>query len=103
MENPKNEDDSKKLTGLGTSATRHTFIPKLLKSKYIDLYGKNIIITEKGRHLLNLLKTSSMKNLCEISETTRWEEHLAQNPINFETDIKRYIAAAIANEERRGQ
>ncbi|MCF0241383.1 MAG: DNA topoisomerase [Treponema sp.] len=103
MENPKNEDDSKKLAGLGTSATRHTFIPKLLKSKYIDLYGKNIIITEKGRHLLNLLKTSSMKNLCEISETTRWEEHLAQNPINFETDIKRYIAAAIANEERRGQ
>ena len=36
MENPKSIETEGKLVGLGTAATRHTFIPKLLKSKYIE-------------------------------------------------------------------
>ena len=36
MENPKSIETEGKLIGLGTAATRHTFIPKLLKSKYIE-------------------------------------------------------------------
>lgn len=90
MENPKNEE-GKKLIGLGTPATRHTFIPKLMKSKFIKLEGKNILITETGEKLLSALAKTDFKGLADIGETTRWEERLAENPEAFLDEIKEFV------------
>lgn len=100
MENPKNDDSDSKLVGLGTPATRHTFIPKLMKSKYIEIQNSNIQITKFGENVLRIIKASTLKNLTDISETTRWEESLAENPQKFLDEIKTYISDAV--KENRG-
>ena len=98
MENPKGESGDKKLVGLGTPATRHTFIPKLLRSKYIEVTNKNILITKNGEKLLQLIAKTPLSALADVEETTRWEEKLAQNPIQFEEDIKSYVRKAVSEE-----
>lgn len=94
MENPKNED-GKKLIGLGTPATRHTFIPKLLKSKFIRFDGKNIQITEEGEKLLSVLSKTGFRDLADIEETTRWETRLSENPEAFLNEIKSFVVKGV--------
>ena len=95
MENPKGESEDKKLVGIGTPATRHTFIPKLLRSKYIEIQNNNLVITKNGEKLLHLVEETSLAALADVGETTRWEEKLAQNPAAFESEIKDYIRSSI--------
>ena len=97
MENPKGESEEKKLCGLGTPATRHTFIPKLLKSKYVEIKDKNIVITPTGEKLLQILENTSLSSIADIGETTRWEEQLSQDPTRFEEDMKIFIRAAVTS------
>lgn len=104
MENPKffernvslEENSQKKLIGLGTAATRHTFVPKLLKNGYIELKDKNFICTQLGDILLKAVRTSSIKSLANISETTIWEEKLEDNPSKFITDIKNFVKTSVS-------
>ncbi len=108
MENPKNlcEDDIKtechvahqKLTGLGTPATRHTFIPKLMKNNYIDLDKKNFIMTQTGINLLKAVRYSSIKSLADIEETTIWEKRLNEDPDKFLEDIKTFVKSAVSQD-----
>ena len=95
MENPKGESEDKKLVGIGTPATRHTFVPKLLRSKYIEIQNNNLVITRNGEKLLNLVRETPLASLADVGETTRWEEKLAQNPAAFESEIKDYIRSSI--------
>lgn len=95
MENPKNEDESVKYSGLGTPATRHTFIPKLLKSKYIEIKDKKITATRTGEKVLSVLGQCGLRNLTDISETTRWENQLSEDPEAFEQSIKEFISNAV--------
>ena len=95
MENPKGESGEKKLAGLGTPATRHTFIPKLRKSGYIEVKNKSLIITQTGEKLLELLKNTPLASLADIEETTRWEESLKRNPGQFEAQMKEFIKASV--------
>ena len=95
MENPKGESEDKKLAGIGTPATRHTFVPKLLRSKYIEIQNNNLVITRNGEKLLNLVRETPLASLADVGETTRWEEKLAQNPAAFESEIKDYIRSSI--------
>ena len=95
MENPKGESEDKKLVGIGTPATRHTFIPKLLRSKYIEIQNNNLVITKNGEKLLHLVEETSLAALVDVGETTRWEEKLTQNPAAFESEIKDYIRSSI--------
>ena len=95
MENPKGYSGEKKLTGLGTPATRHTFIPKLRKSGYIEVKNKSLIITQTGQKLLDLLKKTPLASLADIEETTRWEESLEKNPTQFEVQMKDFIKATV--------
>ena len=90
MENPKNSGNQK-LAGLGTAATRHTFIPKLEYLDFVAEEKKNLIVTEKGKKLLSLLSESQFKSLADISETTRWEEELSEQPEKFLEEIKTFI------------
>ena len=95
MENPKGEAEDKKLAGLGTPATRHTFIPKLLRLNYIEIEKKNIQITKNGEKLLYLVKETPLSAIADVSETTRWEEKLSQNPSEFENEIKEFVRSSI--------
>ena len=96
MENPKSIETEGKLVGLGTAATRHTFIPKLLKSKYIEFKKKDIVITELGKAFLEGLTKSPAKLLADISQTTKWEEQLKDNPELFLENIKEYIRISVS-------
>ena len=96
MENPKAEEDNGKLVGLGTAATRHTFIPKLLKSKYIELKKQDIVITEQGNVFIEEIISSQIKNLANISETTKWEKQLEDNPEVFLEKIKEFISKSVS-------
>ena len=96
MENPKSIETEGKLVGLGTAATRHTFIPKLLKSKYIEFNKKDIVITEFGKAFLEGLTKSPAKLLADISQTTKWEEQLKDNPELFLENIKEYIRDSVS-------
>ncbi len=108
MENPKNlSADSKnldrhvtvqKLVGLGTPATRHTFIPKLLEKGYITQEKKNFITTTLGVNLLKAVRSSAIKSLADISATTDWEECLDKNPNKFLEDTKDFVRNAISQE-----
>ena len=95
MENPKNSDNQK-LAGLGTSATRHTFIPKLIRNKFITTENKNLTVTKHGEKLLEVLSKTPFKNIADVSETTRWEEELSENPDSFLEEIKSYITYAVS-------
>ena len=82
MENPvrymKTED--KHLTkmmnqtgGLGTVATRADIIEKLFNTMYMEMKGKHIFITSKGRQLLDLVP----EDLRSPALTAEWEQKLA--------------------------
>jgi len=101
MENPKNSENQK-LAGLGTAATRHTFVPKLKSSGFIEDDGKNLVMTKKGWELLDLLSKTKFNSLADISETTRWEQELSENPANFLEDIKVFIKSAVRNDKTDG-
>lgn len=95
MENPKSEEETKKLIGIGTPATRHTFIPKLLKIGYIEVQKKNFLITKLGSMFLQTIRSCSLKNLADIATTTEWEAKLNDNPDQFVQEIKDYVKEAV--------
>ena len=96
MENPKSEDEEKgKLVGLGTQATRHTFIPELAENGYIKIEKKNILVTPLGRTVIKAVRNSSIKTLADVSETTNWEKELDDNPELFEINLKNFVTRAV--------
>ena len=96
MENPKSEDEEKvKLVGLGTQATRHTFIRELIENGYIKIEKKNIVATCIGRTVINAVRNSSIKALADVSETTNWERQLEENPELFEKNIRTFVEKAV--------
>ena len=96
MENPTGIQTDEKLVGLGTSATRADIIKKLLTVKYIEKKGKNIIATDKGFFLIDLLqKNDVLKQITEIQQTTYWEKKLFENPQEFENEIISYVTNAM--------
>jgi len=95
MENPRNEE-GKRLTGLGTPATRGTILQKLVERKYITLKGKTILISEDGKFLIdNINKNDDLSVFISIPETTRWEEQLHDNTALFIENIKNFVRASV--------
>ncbi len=83
MENPARymEQDDKHLTktihkagGIGTVATRADIIEKLFNSQLMELRGKYIYTTSKGRQLLDLVP----EELRSPALTAEWEDKLAR-------------------------
>lgn len=96
MENPTNIDETKeKLVGLGTAATRHTFIPELIANGYIKIEKKNILITQLGKTVIDAIRKSSIRTFANIDETTNWEKNLEDNPEQFENEIKSFIIKSV--------
>ena len=97
MENPRG-DDGKRLTGLGTPATRGAILQKLVDRKYVSLKGKYILITDDGNFLIeNILKNDGLAAFISIPETTRWEEQLHENTAAFLDGIKDFVRGAVAH------
>lgn len=97
MENPKGEDENLgKLTGIGTPATRASIIAKLIKREYIQQKGQQLLITDKGKFIIQtVIKIPCLANLIKISTTTEWEEKLNNEPDNFLDENKEFLKKEI--------
>ena len=95
-----------KTGGLGTVATRADIIEKLLNSFLIERKGKDIVITNKGKQLLELVP----EDLKSPALTGEWEKKLEQiskgqlKKNDFIHEIKNYtksVVTQIKNSETR--
>ncbi|MBC6166748.1 DNA topoisomerase III [Listeria booriae] len=104
MENPSLTSGKKDLAktlgetgGLGTVATRADIIEKLFNSFSIEKQGKDIMITSKGRQLLDLVPT----DLKSPELTAIWEQKLSKiangklDKTTFTTEMRDYAKKAV--------
>jgi DNA topoisomerase-3 len=97
MENPR-DIEAGKLVGLGTPATRGDILKKLATKEYTTLKGKSLLITDKGKFLIeNLKKGEQLKKIISIPETTRWEEEMQENTKVFLQNIKQYVRDVVSS------
>jgi DNA topoisomerase-3 len=97
MENPRNSE-GKKLAGLGTPATRGSILKNITDRQYIEFQGKSILITGKGRTLIETVRQSdSIRDFISIAETTRWEEKMREDPASFVEGVRAFVGDAIKN------
>lgn len=99
MKNPKNSMNPEleyvlKEQGIGTPATRHQVIQKLLGSEYIQRVNKKYLVsTGLGRKFISTLKNNDLKT---IDMTAEWEHKLDMiargeySPDKFMEEIKEY-------------
>ncbi|RDW16953.1 DNA topoisomerase III [Oceanobacillus arenosus] len=84
--------------GLGTVATRADIIEKLFNSMSMELKGKHIFITSKGRQLLELVP----EGLRSPALTAEWEQKLSRiadgklSKAKFIAEIKEYTKVAVS-------
>ena len=64
--------------GLGTPATRAATIEGLIRQKYIERDGREILVTRKGLTLIDLTKELGIESLASPSMTGDWESKLHQ-------------------------
>jgi DNA topoisomerase-3 len=68
--------DAMKDSGLGTPATRAATIERLKKVGYVDMAGKKIQITQKGRMVIELIRGAGIELLTSPEMTGQWERRL---------------------------
>jgi DNA topoisomerase-3 len=95
MENPRGEDGHH-LAGLGTPAPRGSILKTLFDREYTALQGKSILITDKGKFLIETLyRHESLRRFVSLPETTRWEERLHEDTAAFLEGIKAFIRETV--------
>ncbi|MCM3783847.1 DNA topoisomerase 3 [Neobacillus mesonae] len=70
--------DAMKDAGLGTPATRAATIERLKQVGYIELQGKKMTITLKGRTAIELIRSAGVDLLASPEMTGQWERRLNQ-------------------------
>jgi DNA topoisomerase-3 len=104
MENPKNEDSSSRLAGLGTPATRAEIIKTLFTRNYLVENGKNLQATSKGLFLLKQLKADdTLKRIADVGQTTEWEKQMEADPGAFEQSIVSFVRSCIKPKNPAGE
>lgn len=68
--------DAMKDSGLGTPATRAATIERLKQVGYIDMQGKRIVLTQKGRIAVELIRGAGVELLTSPEMTGQWERRL---------------------------
>ncbi|TXK85459.1 type IA DNA topoisomerase [Paenibacillus sp. N3.4] len=68
--------DAMKDSGLGTPATRAATIERLKKVGYVDMQGKKILLTQKGRTVVELIRGAGIELLTSPEMTGQWERRL---------------------------
>ncbi|OBR66961.1 DNA topoisomerase III [Paenibacillus oryzae] len=70
--------DAMKDSGLGTPATRAATIERLKKVEYIAMQGKRIVITQKGKTAIELIRAAGVELLTSPEMTGMWEKRLSE-------------------------
>ncbi|NEW06569.1 DNA topoisomerase III [Paenibacillus sp. SYP-B3998] len=68
--------DAMKDSGLGTPATRAATIERLKNVGYVDMQGKKIVLTQKGRTVVELIRGAGIELLTSPEMTGQWERRL---------------------------
>ncbi|MBB6672366.1 type IA DNA topoisomerase [Cohnella nanjingensis] len=68
--------DAMKDSGLGTPATRAATIERLKQVGYVEMQGKKIVITPKGRSAIQLIRGAGVELLASPEMTGQWERRL---------------------------
>lgn len=68
--------DAMKDSGLGTPATRAATIERLKNVGYVEMQGKKIMITQKGRTAIELIRRAGIDLLTSPEMTGLWERRL---------------------------
>jgi DNA topoisomerase-3 len=68
--------DAMKDSGLGTPATRAATIERLKQVEYIEMQGKKIQISPKGRKAIELIRSAGVELLTSPEMTGHWERRL---------------------------
>lgn len=68
--------DAMKDSGLGTPATRAATIERLKQVGYIEMQGKRIGITAKGRKAIEIIRSAGVELLASPEMTGHWERRL---------------------------
>nr|WP_275901510.1 type IA DNA topoisomerase [Cohnella algarum] len=93
--------DAMKDSGLGTPATRAATIERLKQVGYIDMQGKKIVITPKGRTAVELIRGAGVELLTSPEMTGQWEKRLneiARGQASAETfmnNVKRFTVQIV--------
>ena len=84
--------------GIGTPATRANIIETLIAREYMIRLNKQLIPTEKGLFIYNLLKD---KQIADVAMTGQWEQTLTRieqgeyNADDFRKDIENYTGSIV--------
>lgn len=70
--------DAMKDSGLGTPATRAATIERLKQVGYVDMNGKRIVLTLKGKTAVQLIRHAGVHLLTSPEMTGQWERRLTQ-------------------------
>lgn len=88
--------------GIGTQSTRAQIIETLISRNYVVRAGKQLIATEKGVYLVDLLRKCPVSSvLTSPEETARWEMNLNnialgnQDNSQFLTRIKTFVSQSV--------
>ena len=93
--------DAMKDSGLGTPATRAATIERLKQVGYIDMQGKKIVITPKGRTAIELIRGAGVELLTSPEMTGQWERRLNEiargqaSAEAFMDQVKRFAAQIV--------
>ncbi|MBB6735382.1 DNA topoisomerase 3, partial [Cohnella zeiphila] len=93
--------DAMKDSGLGTPATRAATIERLKNVGYIDMQGKKIVITAKGRTAVELIRGAGVELLTSPEMTGQWERRLNEiargqaSAEQFMNQVKRFTVQIV--------
>ncbi len=85
------EDSDVEKKGLGTPATRAAIIETLVKRQYVERKGKQLIPTDKGRRVIDVVP----ENVKSARMTAEWETTL-QNIARGQADDEQFLSDIIA-------
>ncbi|MWC28215.1 type IA DNA topoisomerase [Paenibacillus sp. MMS18-CY102] len=93
--------DAMKESGLGTPATRAATIERLKNVGYVDMQGKKIMITQKGRTAIELIRGAGIELLTSPEMTGQWERRLNEisrgtaSDEQFMANVKRFASKIV--------
>ncbi|WP_127588899.1 DNA topoisomerase 3, partial [Paenibacillus koleovorans] len=93
--------EAMKDSGLGTPATRASIIERLKNVGYVDMQGKRIAITPKGRVAIELIRGAGVELLTSPEMTGQWERRLHEisrgqaSDVTFMENVKKFTRAIV--------
>lgn len=93
--------DAMKESGLGTPATRAATIERLKKVGYVEMLGKKIQLTQKGRTVIELIRGAGIELLTSPEMTGQWERRLneisrgAASDRQFMENVKKFATMIV--------